>query len=157
MRFISNPITDILCTIRPNLLTKAISESSYPLPGINSTTFECIRRSFLPWLIRIIKLISYSFSCFSFIKIFIWSQYFRTNQTNFFSCQLSPPPSLYSNQLYYILIHRFSSFLTFFLIVNLILSWCTKLSEFLLLFVTVRWTIVLTATHLNTINWIFII
>jgi hypothetical protein len=48
-----SPLARVLGTVRPMLLTLAVTEASLPLTVVNSTTLETIRRAFFTSLIGI--------------------------------------------------------------------------------------------------------
>ena len=55
MRSVFSPLASILCTIRPGLLPKSISEATFPLSGIDCTSLELVWLSLLTWLIWIVE------------------------------------------------------------------------------------------------------
>ena len=57
MSTILSPFTAIPGPIVPRLLTEAVSEATFPLTGVNSARFKCIRRALLSLLIRAIQVL----------------------------------------------------------------------------------------------------
>ena len=50
-----SPFTGIFSTVWPGLLSKSVTEASFPLTSIDSTSFELVWWSLFAWLVRIVK------------------------------------------------------------------------------------------------------
>ena len=62
MSTILSPLTAILGSIVPRLLTEAVTEPAFPLTSVYCTRFECIWRTLLSLLVGTIQVLSNSLS-----------------------------------------------------------------------------------------------
>jgi hypothetical protein len=63
------PLSGVLCSIRPCLLSKPVSKSALPLASINCARFEFVRRSVISRLVSLVNSLAYRFSCFLLSKV----------------------------------------------------------------------------------------
>jgi len=70
MSTIFPPFTAVLGSIIPSLLTKAITETTFPLARVNGTSLESVWRACLSLLIRVVSVFSYGFSSLLLRKVF---------------------------------------------------------------------------------------
>jgi hypothetical protein len=65
-----SPVAHEPSTVRPGLLTPAVSEASFPLAAVDSPSFEDIRGPFFSFLVGIVHIFSHSFFALFISEIF---------------------------------------------------------------------------------------
>ena len=120
---IVSPLADVFCAIRPCLLTKTISESTFPLTSVNSTTFESVCRSVFTRLVWLINSFSNCFSSFILCEIFARALQLRSKHADLTTCSIAFPPSLNFDDVFNIFLQVlieifFFFFLCIFVIYN---------------------------------------
>jgi hypothetical protein len=101
MSSIFTPFAWVFGSVGPSLLTKTISETSFPLALVNGASFELVWRSVFSWLVGFVDPLTYSFASFLLSKVFTWAKLFWSEQTNHASGRVTSPPSLnFDDQLH---------------------------------------------------------
>ncbi len=99
-----NPIAFILSTIRPDLVAKAISKAAFPLTSVYSTSFKCIRRSFLSLSNWVKFVLCYCFARLLISKVLRRSNLFAFEHEYIFASTAPTVPGLeFDNSAYVIL------------------------------------------------------
>jgi hypothetical protein len=70
MGSVLSPLTNVLSTVWPLLLSKSISKATFPLSDVNSSSFELIRRTLLTFLIWFVCILSDCFLGLFICKVF---------------------------------------------------------------------------------------
>ena len=70
MSTILPPLANVLCSIRPCLLSKTVAEASFPLTCVDCSSFELVRRPLFSWLIWFVKTFRDSLARFFLSEVF---------------------------------------------------------------------------------------
>lgn len=102
VRSVFSPFTAVLRTIRPGLFTESISESTFPLACVHSTSLESVGWSLFALLVWVVDVLSHSFTGFFLSKILAAPHLFCFQERDKLSSPVSSVPSLQFNDEFHI-------------------------------------------------------